>query len=552
MPTNLPIRGLGTAGVITDVDPFNLPLPAYSRALNVRFSDGSISRSPVMRTLLSSISFNPQFTYGIFSSSGYDTVLVASDTFQIHEYSSNGSLTDRSGSISAVSASSVPFTGTTLADVVYINRPDRVPVFRGPTDTNFADLPNWPSSAHRAVALRSYGDFLIALNTTEANGVNFPNRVRFSDIALANAVPSSWDATDTTKSAGTNDLVQMETPIVDGLSLGTNFCIYSSDQVWLMEFTGGAFIHNFRKLYSSSGVINQNCIVEAEGKHFVFDSDDIYVHDGVTKQSIADGRVKDYIFGGLDNDSTQDCFVQHNQSLNEIYFCYPSNDDLTTSHPAFSGAVNCNRAACYNYRNNTWSFMDLPHVISGTTANVNSVSTYAGSTALTYANAGGTYAAQEAGFDRHVVMVGKANSAGNASSHVISAAALYGLDLSDTGTLSQPLNTAATGAPFVERVGIDLDEAGIPLTGYKVISKIVPQVTTINTADKTFAFTFGSAILSGDVPSYSTSQTLDISSDYKLNTRQGGRYLSYKMSLSDTKDFSLSGFDLDVSITGRR
>jgi hypothetical protein len=196
--------------------------------------------------------------------------------------------------------------------------------------------------------------------------------------------------------------------------------------------------------------------------------------------------------------------------------------------------------------------MDLPHVISGTTANVNSVSTYAGSTALTYANAGGTYAAQEAGFDRHVVMVGKANSAGNASSHVISAAALYGLDLSDTGTLSQPLNTAATGAPFVERVGIDLDEAGIPLTGYKVISKIVPQVTTINTADKTFAFTFGSAILSGDVPSYSTSQTLDISSDYKLNTRQGGRYLSYKMSLSDTKDFSLSGFDLDVSITGRR
>ena len=546
---NLPVRGLGSAGVITDVDPFNLPLPAYSRALNVRFSDGSISRSPVLRTLLSSISFNPRFSYGIFSNVSYDTVLVASDTFQIHEYS-NGSLTDRSGGISAVTASTVPFTGTTLADVTYINRPDRVPVFRGPAGTNFANLSNWPSN-HRAIALRSYGDFLIALNTTEGS-TNFPNRIRFSDIALANNVPSSWDATDTTKSAGSNDLVQMETAIVDGLALGTNFIIYSSDQVWLMEFVGGAFIHNFRKLYSSAGVINQNCIVEAEGKHFVFDQDDIYVHDGTTKQSIADGRVKDFIFGGLDNDNTASCFVQHNQALSEIYFCYPSADDLTTSQPAFSGSVNCNRAAVYNYRFDTWSFMDLPHVISGTTSNVNSVTTYAGS-ALTYANAGGTYAAQEAGFDRHVVMIGKANSSGNASGHAISANAMYGLDLADTGTLSQPLNTAATAPPFLERIGIDLDETGIPLTGYKVISKITPQITTTNT-DKTFQFTFGSAILAPDVPSYdTTSQTLNISTDYKLNTRQGGRYLSYKFAVAGTpKDFSLSGFDLDVTVTGRR
>ena len=104
-----------------------------------------------------------------------------------------------------------------------------------------------------------------------------------------------------TNSAGFNDLVQMKTPIVDGATLGSNFLVYSQDQVWMMEFVGGAFIFNFRKLFDDSGVINQNCIQEIEGKHYVFDRDDIYVTDGNTRQSICDGRVRDYIFNGLDN-----------------------------------------------------------------------------------------------------------------------------------------------------------------------------------------------------------------------------------------------------------
>ena len=88
-----------------------------------------------------------------------------------------------------------------------------------------------------------------------------------------------------TESAGFNDLVQMETPIVDGATLGSNFLIYSSDQVWQMEFVGGSFIFNFRKLFDDAGVMGQNCIVEVEGKHYVFDFDDIYITDG-TQESL--------------------------------------------------------------------------------------------------------------------------------------------------------------------------------------------------------------------------------------------------------------------------
>ena len=209
-------------------------------------------------------------------------------------------------------------------------------MFRGPAGTNFADLTNWPSN-YRAASLRAFGDFLVALNTTEGVTSSFPNRVRVSNIVTANNVPDSWDEADVTKSALTNDLVEMKTAIVDGAVLGSNFIIYSSDSIFLMEFVGGQFIMNFRKLFTDAGLINQNCVVEVEGKHYCFGPADIYVHDGTTKQSLCDERTKNFIYRGLNNQQSTVCFVQHNVNLNEIYFCYSSGDEHTafpTRHAA--------------------------------------------------------------------------------------------------------------------------------------------------------------------------------------------------------------------------
>jgi hypothetical protein len=44
----------------------------------------------------------------------------------------------------------------------------------------------------------------------------------------------------------------------------------------------------------------------------------------------------------------------------------------------------------------------------------------------------------------------------------------------------------------------------------------------------------------------------DVSTDYKIDSRVSGRYLSYKMTVSDNKDFDFLGFDLDMMTTGRR
>ena len=147
--------------------------------------------------------------------------------------------------------------------------------------------------------------------------------------------------------------------------------------------------------------------------------------------------------------------------------------------------------------------------------------------------------------DYHSLFVGESSSTDGLASDK-----LFGLDLSDSGSLSFPLDITANKSPLVERVGIDLDEMS-PLSGYKVISKIVPQVDTQN-SNKQFVFTFGSSDLLGDTPTFGSDTTFDGATDYKIDTRASGRYLSYKMSVVDTKDFSFLGFDADVLTTGRR
>lgn len=307
----------------------------------------------------------------------------------------------------------------------------------------------------------------------------------------------------------------------------------------MMEFVGGTFIFNFRKVFDDAGVINKNCIVEVEGKHFVFDRDDIYVTDGNSRQSICDGRVREYIFSGIDYSKSDQCFVVHNTELEEIYFCYHTGDDMVE----YADGDACNRAAVYNYKEDVWSFQDLPNVVTGTNANVNTVLSYASAT-QTYASVGGSYHDQESQYTRHTVMV---SSVGGG----VSENRLYGLDLVDEGSLALDVDPSVSLPVFLERVGIDLDEQGVPLSGYKVITSVVPQISTPN-SDGNFKFTFGAATTPNATPNYGTAVTFDALNGYKVDTRISGRYLSYKLTSDTLKDFAFSGMDADVVVTGRR
>ena len=202
---------------------------------------------------------------------------------------------------------------------------------------------------------------------------------------------------------------------------------------------------------------------------------------------------------------------------------------------------------CIRDRNNTWSFADLPDVAAASLANVNTVETYGTASGLTYNTVGGSYYDQEDSFARHSVFVGPSSSANGITSNK-----LYVMDLSDDGQVSFSYDTEANKPAILERVGIDLDEAQNELRGYKNISRIYPPAMTKNTDDTTLSFQFGAADVPNGTPNYDNAVTFDLNLDYKIDTRAAGRYLSYKITVSDQKDFEFSGFDLEVTATGRR
>ena len=78
-----------------------------------------------------------------------------------------------------------------------------------------------------------------------------------------------------------------------------------------------------------------------------------------------------------------------------------------------------------------------------------------------------------------------------------------------------------------------------------------PRAPTSN-SNRQFDFTLGASDLQGNTPVYLDTVTFDGTTDHKIDSRAAGRYLSYKMTVTDGKDFDFIGFDADVMTTGRR
>lgn len=409
----LPVRNLGTAGVVTDIEPYNLPIQAFSRADNVVFEDGKAKRAPIFKKMFSGAAEYQSAAFATQSaSSGTDEFFVCDRSYQIAKWAyptfvnvpQVSSTTYLQPDVNPA-ADTVPVSSTSLAEVVYFNKPDRRPIYKLPDEDFFRELhPKDSGTAASGVAsswgsltdvwkcntLRSYGDFLLALNVQEGSDV-YPARVRWCDPVLNASAALTWDASDPTTLAGFNDIVQIEGGIVDGLSLGSQFVIYSKDQVWLMEFVGGQFVFNFRRLFTGAGIINANAVCEVDNNHYVFGPDDIYIHNGTQKESIAKGKVRDFIYGGLNTDKKHATFVHHDVRFKKVMFCYNSQD----ANVKYTNATHCNKAAVYSYSEGTWSFMDLPNLTCAGVGNLNSQITYdtdeGTATAPTYESLGGTY-----------------------------------------------------------------------------------------------------------------------------------------------------------------
>ena len=347
------IPNAGSVGVNKDLSQHELPLNAWTDSKNIRFLDGYANQFLGHGEVYNSPSFIPQYVlpcnvaggrYWIYTTASKTFCVTIASGVAVHTDITH--LTPRTGVVNN-------WTGTLLSGIPVLNAGDTssVPMrWNLNTANKFVDLDNWPASTY-CKSLRSYKNFLIALNITKGS-TSYPFMVKWSHPADPGSLPISWDTTDPTKMAGETDLAEGYDPIVDGLQLNNSFMIYKESSVWRMDFVGGTYVFQFSKVLGTSGALNRNCIVEADGVHVVLTGSDVVVHDGQQSTSVLDKQTRRFLFQDIDVAYTDKCFVFKNPFFNEIFICYPS----------LGSSGQCDKAVVWNYKDKTISFRQMPNI----------------------------------------------------------------------------------------------------------------------------------------------------------------------------------------------
>jgi hypothetical protein len=533
----LKVRGLADFGVLADVEPYELPPGAFSFAKNVRFGNKKIEHAPVWRTASTLGTTDPRFVFTENLADDVDRILIGYKNGKVYSWS-NGTETDVSKAGYTPSSVEATWTSCSLANVLFVNRSDREPWGRTPGSGVFTGITGW-NAAWQAKLLRAYNGSLVALNVTKS-GVNYPTLVKTSDIVTDPGVmPATWDQTDPTTDAVENPLTEMKGEIKDACVLGDDLIIYGSSQNWRMSADGSNDVYRFIQLPFDGGAINANCSVSVNGKHYVFGPNDCYVHDGLSKASVIDGKNRRFLYRTLNSSKASRCFVQYNPADETIKFCYVGGDSFT----AFTGGTGCNRALVLHVPTGKQVFDDLPLVFSSSLSAVSLNSPTWATIGGTWASIGGSWQDFEDGLKKAPIYVGESNATLGLSTK------LYVNDPYGEGSVvNAPVDTVATAPVYMERDGIDLDEVSEGLRSYWHVISIYPQ-GRLDSDSVPLEFSFGSADYFGQSPPfYSDYQTYDPRTEYKLDYDTGGRYLAMRMRYNDYKSFSLSGLDLDATV----
>lgn len=539
----LPIRYLGKHGVLTDVDPFELPPEAMNFAKNVRYENTRIERGGVFRTV-GPMGADPRHIRGYFDSNGNNNILYADSSGKLHSWAS-GTETDITVSGWTPTVSNAPTTSVVVNNMIYVNRPDHVPWYRSKdSSAAFTAIPTggtiptlqWDTT-YRCQSLRGMNGVLVAFNVTKGAQA-YPTMVKWSNFTSYNAGPADWDVNSTTSSAGENILAQMKGQILDGLLLRDRMMIYGTEETWYMDYIGGNNIFAFDRLFDT-GVMSQNCVVEHDGLHYIFGNNDIKRTDGISPQSLADGKVRRFIYDSMVKAQSWSFFTAHNPLLNEVMFCYVSTDPYCT-FPS-SASTGCNRAAIYNYAQDVWYFADLPYVFHADLIQPVAGAIWSSETMVNWTIFGGSWAAQAGDPKLNLAFAGVAS--GNVTR------SLRTFDRVQSVSTVYPIDPYANSGAYIERDDLNLDAIKASLRGYKLVSSIYPQ-GRLATGAMPLRFSVGLSDHPNVPPAWGLDQTFDQSIYYKLDYNMAGRYLSYRMFQDDFLAFSLTGFDADVTLLG--
>lgn len=513
MATALPrLEVKNPMGVNKSLNPADLPLAVWSNVNNVKFKDGKASKVQGYEEVFTSTADNTLFLLNYVSLSTPFWITATANKIYRTEGGPAVDVSRTTGGDYSASESN-RWNGGILNQVVVLNNPVDVPQSLQPSDSDFKDLPNWPSNT-RAKVIRPFKNYLIALNITKS-GTEQPTTVKWSSPADPGEVPFTWDENDATNDAGENFLADTSGAIVDGRKLKDTFVIYKEDSVYSMVYVGGTFIFQFRQLFDDIGMIGQNCAAEFDGKHFVVGQGDVYVHNGVQKQSVIEGEMKEYLFSTMNSNAIQRTFVVPDYANSEMWICYSSTDNTTDY---------CDRALVWNWRNQKWTIRDIPNVYYGTYGIVNPQDP-------------DYWDIDNAAWNTDTTVWGEAKYNPAKMKLLFTSVDLDKIFLiGDTSLFDTSLFTST-----LEKTDVYLDDD----LNMKVITSITPHVQGSGSMN----IWIGSSNLQNTGVLWQGPYEFTIGRQFKVDCRVVGRYVAVKFEVSSAGSWAMNGFTVEYSST---
>lgn len=312
------ITQLGQFGIITDVDPGELPPNAWSTGENFVCRNGSVESVLGEKTIFddSDMTITPTFV-AVFKAED-DWVFLYAGEGEIWGVQNNGTHTQ----VGTFTNSGGNIQGTEFSGLFVINNGLETPLYwDGDFGGTFAVVPNWPAGNPVCDIIFSYRNFLVIASITES-GTKNGKLILWSDAADPGSMPGSWTP-GATNLSDERDLTGPGGNIVDVSLLNERILIYRERATDQMNFVGGTFVFNISNIFDNIGAKSLNCSVDIGGRHALFADDDLIIHDGTNWQSIIRTKAHKWLMGLADGDQAQDFIAIHVPKDSEVWFAFP-------------------------------------------------------------------------------------------------------------------------------------------------------------------------------------------------------------------------------------
>lgn len=407
------------------------------------------------------------------------------------------------------------WTGGVLNGVLIMNNGVDSPTYwNGDVLTNLATLTGW-TAGWKADVIRPFKNYLVCLGITWGSAKR-AHGVGWSNAAEPGAIPTSFTAS-ATNDAGDVDLAETSGVMVDCLPLGDVNIIYKQDARYAMQYIGGNDVFRFSRLPGNDGLLARGCVVNTPKGHVFLTNGDVKIHSGGEAVSIAEGRIRNWLFSMMDSANAKRSFLCLNPKKSEVWVVFPS-----------TGQSACDTVAAWNWEANTWGVRSVSGVTCATTG-------------LISVSQSESWASDADAWELDVSVWAENEFSPNESRLVL-------------GTNTPRIALAETGATDfgaaiswrLEKVGLNFDDTD----SIKIVRASRPQIDAINGTE--IRITHGSAMTANGAPTYGDTATFEAGvSNWATTFSPAGRYLSYRLEGDGPQLVSLRSYDLDLVKQGR-